>query len=121
MINPYVIIRVNDVKYGASQSGLLETLERRTSPVRDNGFCPRWNEAEYFVFSVNSVDVAMVEFIIMDSDNGFINDTMCKAAVPVSCLRHGIRSVQLYDQRGFQHGPYGYVRLIVEVDIKYDD
>ena len=121
VINPYVIVRVHDVKCDINRRVWLETTERRTLPVRDNGFCPTWNESEYIAFTVNSTDVAMVEFIVMDSDNGFINDTMCKSAVPMSCLRQGIRSVQFYDRCGLQRGPYGFVRLLVEVDMKYSD
>ena len=119
VINPYVIVRVHDVKSDTGQRDWLDTTERRTRPVKDNGFCPTWNESEYFAFTVNLVDVAIVEFIIMDSDNGFINDTMCKSAIPISCLRQGIRSVQFYDRCGFQHGPYKMARLVVDVDIKY--
>lgn len=116
-----MIVRVHDVKNSSGQREWLETTERRTQPVKDNGFCPTWTDSEYFAFTVNSADVAMVEFIIVDSDNGFINDTMCKSAVPISCLRQGIRSVQFYDRCGFQRGPYGFARLLVDVDIKYID
>lgn len=119
VVNPYVIVRLHDVKCTNGQKDWLETTERRTSSVRDNGFCPKWNESEYFAFTVNSVDVAMLEFIIMDSDNGFINDTLCKAAIPVSRIRQGIRCVQFFDRLGFQQGPYGMIRLIIETDIKY--
>eukprot|EP00571_Detonula_confervacea_P010115 CAMPEP_0172305222 /NCGR_PEP_ID=MMETSP1058-20130122/6551_1 /TAXON_ID=83371 /ORGANISM="Detonula confervacea, Strain CCMP 353" /LENGTH=873 /DNA_ID=CAMNT_0013016751 /DNA_START=79 /DNA_END=2700 /DNA_ORIENTATION=- len=130
VIDPYVIVRVHQAgKRGRIRSSLtkrttsgpvdwLETTERKTSSVRDNGFCPQWNESEYFSFSVTS-DVSMVEIVVMDSDAGFIDDQMCKAAIPVSCLRQGIRSVQFYDQCSSQHGPFGMARVLVDVDIKH--
>lgn len=93
----------------------LTTTERKTKSVRDNGFCPKWNEPEYFEFTVNS-DAAMCEIIVMDSDRGMIDDLMCKSAIPVSCLRHGIRCVQFYD-RGSQHGPFEMARILVDVEI----
>ena len=97
----------------------LARTERRTSSVRDNGFSPQWtNNSEEFAFSVGNPDVAMVEFVVVDSDRGFIDDTMCKSAVPVSCLRPGYRSVQFYD-RTSQHGPFGFARLLVDINIKH--
>jgi len=98
----------------------LETAtERKTSSIRDNGFCPQWNDdSGDFWFTVNS-EAAVVEFVVMDSDKGFIDDCMCKSAVPVSCLRQGLRSVQFYDQSSSQHGPFGFARILVDVDIKH--
>jgi len=133
VIDPYVIVRVHDVEKsetmrksvlnqtdstGSGQDDKLETTERKTTSVRDNGFCPQWKDSEYFSFPVNS-DVAMVEFIVMDSNRGFIDETMCQSAVPVSCLRQGYRSVQFYDQCSSQHGPFGFARILLDVDIKY--
>ena len=102
----------------STQSDWLGTSkkERKTSSIRDNGFSPQWND-EAFSFSVNS-EAAMLEFIVMDSDKGFIDDTMCKSAVPVSCLRSGIRCVQFYDQCSLQHGPFEFARILVDVDMK---
>lgn len=128
VIDPYVVVRVHDVensvdpKRSSSSSGQasnwLVTTERKTSSVRDNGFYPQWTDAEEFDFSVAHAEVAMLEFIVMDRDQGFVDDCMCKSAIPVSCLRQGLRSVQFYNQ-GSQHGPFGCARLLVDVDIKY--
>ena len=106
-----------------SKSGVaddwLVTTERKTKSIRDNGFSCKWEDESDFVYSVVSPDVAMVEFIVMDSDAGFLDDTMCKTAVPVSCLRKGIRSIQFYDQCSRQHGPFEMARVLVDVDIKH--
>eukprot|EP00584_Thalassiosira_punctigera_P003728 CAMPEP_0172537354 /NCGR_PEP_ID=MMETSP1067-20121228/8965_1 /TAXON_ID=265564 ORGANISM="Thalassiosira punctigera, Strain Tpunct2005C2" /NCGR_SAMPLE_ID=MMETSP1067 /ASSEMBLY_ACC=CAM_ASM_000444 /LENGTH=888 /DNA_ID=CAMNT_0013322641 /DNA_START=13 /DNA_END=2679 /DNA_ORIENTATION=+ len=131
VIDPYVIIRLHDVVKSETMrksmlasaddpghDDSLEITERKTSPVRDNGYCPQWKDAEYFSFTVNS-DVAVVEFIVMDNDRGFIDELMCKTAVPVSCLRQGLRCVQFYDQCSSQHGPFGMARILLDVDISY--
>jgi len=55
---------------------------------------------------------------VMDSDAGFLDDTMCKAAVPVSSLRTGVRSVVFHDYSSRQHGPFEMARVLVDVDIK---
>ena len=123
VIDPYIIVRLHDVKKtadaGQDDMDEIKITECRTSEVKDNGFCPQWKDAEYFEFQVNS-DVAMIEFIVMDSDTGFVDDLVCMAAVPVSCLKQGYRSLQLYDRRGSQHGPFDFARIIVDVDIKYN-
>lgn len=94
----------------------LETKEKRTRSVRDNGFCPEWDEE--FKFSVNS-DIAMLEIVVKDHNRGFIDEVMCKMAVPVSCLRQGLRSVQFYDQGSSQYGPFGMARILLDVEINH--
>ena len=155
VIDPYVVVRLHAVSddesksssvVKRSESGWLNTTERKTSSVRDNGFSPQWNDSEVFEFRVNSEDVAMLELVVVDSDQGFIgesfdglllyllantppshsttlllhetDDKMCKAAVPVSCLRRGYRTVQFYDHSS-QHGAYGMARVLLHVDVKY--
>ena len=118
-------MRLHDVKKSRPRDSDQEDMDEvkitefKTDEVKDNGFCPQWKDAEYFEFEVNS-DVAMIEFIVYDSDPGFVNDFVCMAAVPVSCLRHGYRSLPLYDQRGSQHGPFDFARIILDVDIKHE-
>ncbi|KAL7550595.1 hypothetical protein ACHAWF_013813, partial [Thalassiosira exigua] len=125
VIDPYVVIRLHDVgKRGSaikrttsSQDDWIEPQERKTSSVRDNGFGPQWRNAEWLSFEVTNADVAMLEFLVMDNDHGFIDDLMCKSAVPVSSLRQGYRSVQFYDQISQQHGPFGFAKILLEVGI----
>lgn len=104
----------------SSNPDWLDITEFKTKSVSDNGFCPQWKDSQTFEFSVNFVDVAMLEFVVMDSDKGLYDDTMCKSAVPVSCIRPGLRCVQFYDQSSSQHGPFGFARVLLEVNIKYD-
>lgn len=88
---------------------------KQTSIIRANGFCAEWNDADFFEFLVESMSVAMLEIIVMNNDEEFIDDIICKTALPVSCLRHGYRSVQFYDNCSQQHGLFGLARLLVEV------
>ena len=116
-------MRLHDVKKatGASQDDLDETeiTECKTDEVKDNGFCPQWKDGETFVFRVNS-DVALLEFVVMDHDSGFVDEFMCTAAVPVARLRRGYRSLSLYDQRGSQHGPFDFASIVLHVEFEYD-
>lgn len=125
VIDPYVIVRVHDVLEAAGSDSItsslrkdfLETSERKTKPIRDNGFCPQW-KSEVFCFPIHSPDIAMVEFVVMDNDAGFLDDKMCKTSVPVSCLRKGFRSVQFAGQCGKRHGAFDFASILVDVDIE---
>ena len=114
--SPYVIIRLHDVTTQQSEEW-LKVEERKTHTVQDNGFCPQWTDAKEFSFKVDSCGVAMLQFTIVHSDEGFLDDTMCRTAIPVSCLRQGIRSVQFYD-RNSQRGSFAFARLLVDVKIE---
>lgn len=88
---------------------------KHTSIIRANGFCAEWNDVDCFEFLVESVGVAMLEIIVMNNDEEFIDDIICKTALPVACLRQGYRSVQFYDNWSRQHGLLGLASLLVEV------
>ncbi len=116
--SPYVIIRLHDVVETTQQSEeWLKLKERKTHTVQDNGFCPQWTDAKEFSFKVESPGVAMLQFTIVHSGEGFIDDTMCRTAIPVSCLRQGLRSVQFYDHNS-QRGSFAFARLLVDVKIE---
>lgn len=88
IIDPYVVVRVDDVSLdaegdtveGSLRKDLLDKCERKTDDVRGNGYCPQWNSGLYS-FPVKSPDVAMVSFNVIDSDAGFLDDTMCKVSI----------------------------------------
>mmetsp|Transcript_14349 Transcript_14349/g.29288 ORF Transcript_14349/g.29288 Transcript_14349/m.29288 type:complete len:853 (-) Transcript_14349:45-2603(-) len=118
--SPYVILRLHDVTTttrAQKSEELLKVEERKTHTVQDNGFCPQWTDAKEFAFKVESPGVAMLQFTIIHSDEGFIDDKMCLTAIPVRCLRQGLRSVQFYD-RNCQHGSFAFARLLVSVEIE---
>lgn len=115
--SPYVIVRLYDVRTTTqTREEMLEIDERKTT-VSDNGFCPQWPDAKDFTFKVESAGVAMLLFTIVHADEGFIEEKICKTAIPVRCLRQGLRSVQFYD-RNSQHGSFAFARLLVSVDIE---
>lgn len=116
-IDPYVQIVTHDVV--CKEDSGKEEYKSSTyfnSCVNNNGFCPVWNEGEFQEFSISSPGVAMVQFYLMEEDVG-IDDKVAYAAIPVSCLRRGYRSIQLYDKYGTRRGPYGAASLLVEIDV----
>ncbi len=89
MTSPYVIIRLHDVVVTTQQcEEWLKLEERKTPTVPDNGFCPQWTDSKEFSSKVESPGVAMLQFIIVHAEEGFIDNTMCRTAIPVSCLRY---------------------------------
>jgi hypothetical protein len=116
VISPYVIIRLHDVVTQPSDER-LKVEERKTHKVQDNGFCPQWTGAKEFSFKVENPGVAMLQFTVHHSDEGFIDDTICRTAIPVRCLRQGLRSVHFYDSNS-QRGSLAFARLLVNVKIE---
>jgi len=119
VMDPYVVVSVHDACDAfpeKEQSSLSVTAESKTSSISDNGFCPQWKDAEIFSFDVNCPDVAMVKFSVMDREKSSSDRIMCEAAVPVSCLRCGYRSVHLYDNYGARPGAFAFATILVYVE-----
>jgi hypothetical protein len=112
VISPYVMIRLHDII-----EHRLKLDERKTNAVQDNGYCPQWAGGKEFSFQVDSPGVAMLQFTVLNSDEGFIDDIICRTAIPVRCLREGVRSVHFYD-RNSQWGTLALARLLVQVKIE---
>jgi phosphatidylinositol phospholipase C delta len=112
-IDPYVRVDLHDVK--VSKSGKVEyaLASHSTSVQNDNGFCPVWNDKGK-EFYVENPSVAMIQFSVFDSDID-LDDLVAVCAVPVSCLRKGVRSVQLYDRYNTRSGAFFYATLLVEI------
>jgi len=73
VIDPYLTVKLHDVNID-DEHDLVSTTEYRTGAVRNNGFCPIWNsDSDIFKFTVRCPDVAMIEFIVMDCDHGFLD------------------------------------------------
>jgi len=121
-IDPYVRVTVHDVLAEKNSKATEEDQDDWTSKehhetpyINDNGFCPVWDEKSFKEFEVQAPNVAMVVFAVLDKDTGF-DDRLAAAAVPVSCLRRGIRSLTLSDYHGKDWGPFDFVHLLVEID-----
>ena len=69
------------------------------------------------MFQVQHADLAMILFKLEDDDVAF-NDKIASAAIPVSCLRQGHQSIQLFDHHNSRTGPFQHATLLVH--ISYD-
>lgn len=115
-IDPYVQVSVHDVMTSAA-TGILSYVQNTytTVAVNDNGFCPVWNENGK-EFAVYSPDVAMVQFTLKEADIALADD-VGYAAIPLSCLRTGYRSIRLYDRNNTRTGPFNFASLLVEMQV----
>jgi phosphatidylinositol phospholipase C, delta len=110
-INPYVKITVYDV-----QNGVKETVTSfQTNVVPANGFFPIWN-SDMFHYHIENYEAAMVQLSVFDKKSTTSNDELiASSSVPVSCLRRGLRSVQLYDNSNTRSGAFDFASLLVEI------
>lgn len=117
-IDPYVKVSVYDVRNGDKE--ILTTYT--TSVVNANGFFPIWN-GEKFAFVVENPAAAMLQLSVYDKKTGVkaaanpnSTDTfVAGAAIPVSCLRRGLRSVKLFDTSNTRSGAFDFCGLLMEV------
>jgi phosphatidylinositol phospholipase C delta len=114
-IDPYVIVELHDVEMD-DDGGKEEYCQtaHTTEYIDDNGFCPVWND-EGKEFIVHNPEVAIFLFKMFDKDV-LADDKVAAAAIPVSCLRQGYRSIQLYDHQNSRTGAFRYATLLVKID-----
>jgi hypothetical protein len=108
-INPYVKI----VVYEGAANGQKKTIEHRTREVKKNGLNPVWDDKQGFSFSVISPVMSIVVFTVWDKSESGTDEIIGSAAMPISCLREGYRSVALFDSNHSRAGPYAYASLFV--------
>lgn len=114
-IDPYVQVSVHDVKGNQAVQSSFST-----GVVTDNGFCPVWtnqgdhNKSSTFEFVVYNPDLAIVRFGLRESDIT-LDEDVAYAAIPLTHLRTGYRSVQLYDRNNTRTGPFRSAALLMEV------
>jgi phosphatidylinositol phospholipase C delta len=112
-IDPLVKVELHDVKRSKGKEEYINA-SHLTSVVDDNGFCPVWNDKGK-VFHVENPAVAMFQFSLLDKDLVGDDKVAC-ATIPVSCLRQGWRSIQLYDHRNTRTGAFRFATLLVEIE-----
>ena len=112
-IDPLVKVELHDVKRSEGKEEYINTFHL-TSVIDDNGFCPVWNDKGK-EFQVENPAVAMFQFSLLDKDLVGDDKVAC-ATIPVSCLRQGWRSVQLYDHRNTRTGAFRFATLLVEIE-----
>lgn len=88
VIDPYVKIKM----YGITE----DTKRYRSKVIQNNGFNPHWDEK--VSFDLTRADLAEVLFEIYDQDKLSKDDFIGFAAIPISSLKPGYRSVNLYDK-----------------------
>lgn len=108
--NPRVIVELHDVVVRSGHGERFKISKHKIDCSNQNGFFSIF-EDKGKKFSVETPDVAMLVFRVeQNSSKGKILST---TAVPVSCLRKGYRSVQLYDVDNTRRGHFASATLLV--------
>lgn len=117
LVDPYVTVELHDIKCNDGKEEVVTTANQ-TESIQDNGLSPVFwtNDSQEMTFEVFHSDVAMVLFKVIDEDIG-MDDHIASAAIPVSCLRRGYRSIQLYSPHdNSRTGPFMFASLLVHID-----
>lgn len=115
IIDPFVKVTVHDVKEGSKKKEHFVSESQHTSSVSNNGFRPVWKSSP-MNFTIESPDVAMIQFTVWERDVVTLNEPLADSAIPFSCLRRGYRSVALYDPASnARSGAFGFASLLVEI------
>eukprot|EP00919_Chromeraceae_sp_WS-2016_P005147 GHVR01012141.1.p1 GENE.GHVR01012141.1~~GHVR01012141.1.p1 ORF type:complete len:801 (-),score=133.50 GHVR01012141.1:119-2521(-) len=104
IVDPFVCVRVD----GAPQ----DCAKYTTPHVEENGFNPQWID-QVFTFHVTVPSVALLTFEIRDMDR--VRTTfIAGASLPMSCIRPGLRSVNLFDHK-FNKIPWASLQVHVDI------
>lgn len=111
-IDPYVKISLFDCHEGREVNSI-----HTTNIVYNNGFSPIWNFEDSFNFNVKNSSVAVMQFTVWDRNSPLSKDDeiIASASVPISCMRQGIRSVQLFDENMTRSGAFDFASLLVMI------
>jgi phosphatidylinositol phospholipase C delta len=114
-IDPYVKISLFDCHEGkeVNSSQTTETLFK-------NGFSPIWNFETSYQLDVKNTCVAVIKFLMWNK-NSLLKDgkIIASASVPISCMRQGIRSVQLFNKNMTRSGAFEFASLLVVVKFEH--
>jgi len=109
-IDPYVKISLFDCHEGKEL-----TTNQMTNAVFNNGFSPIWNFEDSFHFDVKNSSVAVMQFTVWNKNSLSDDEIIASSSVPISCMRQGIRSVQLFDENMTRSGAFDFASLLVLV------
>lgn len=70
-----------------------------------------------FTFDIKNPDTAILSFRVMDEDNAS-SEFVGFQALPIACLRPGVRVVQLCDEKGKRYGDFSFAQLMVWVGVE---
>eukprot|EP00934_Nitzschia_sp_Nitz4_P002523 Nitzschia sp. Nitz4//scaffold6_size259037//228939//233468//NITZ4_001122-RA/size259037-augustus-gene-0.307-mRNA-1//1//CDS//3329557037//2513//frame0 len=105
-INPFVKLSV----YGGDIDG--KSVEHRTKVAMGNGLNPVWDEKSGQTFTSRNPSLSMCVFTVWHKgETG--DEFLAASAIPVSCMREGLRSVALFDECNTRTGLYSRASLLV--------
>ena len=108
--NPRVFVELQDVVVRSGHGERLKISKHKVDCSNKNGFFANF-EDKGKKFSVETPDVAMLIFRVeQNSSKGKVLST---TAIPLSCVRKGYRSVQLYDVDNTRRGHFASATLLV--------
>lgn len=114
-MDPMVILELHDVQVSLREQVRFVTTAHQVKCINENGFCPIFQDKGR-EFVVENSDVAMVVFRVVDRHiESPERNKIADASIPVSCLRRGYRSVQLFDEDNTRQGPYLFATLLVYI------
>jgi len=93
VIDPYVKIIVNGLP--------VDKQLFKTKVIKNNGFNPVWKAD--FKIAIANPDLAMITFIVSDSDVISSDDLIGYYSLSVSCIRDGYRHIPLRDTHGKEY------------------
>lgn len=103
IIDPFVVVYLN----GPNMS---EFVEVKTKTIQDNGFNPVWNQT--FTFDIKRPELNYLTFYVNDEDV-LSHEFIAFVSLPVSCIREGFRTIQLYNIMGKRDQDFEYASLFV--------
>ena len=113
MINP----RVRVTLYDGGQN--VPPIVHVTDTLKKNGLNPVWDEKRGSNFEVNDASTAIVLFSLWDVDELNVEeDFIAAAAIPISCMRQGYRSIPLFDANHMRCGSHASTMLLARIDAK---
>lgn len=105
IIDPFLKIEIHGVS--------IDKQEQKSSVMKNNGFNPVWNEE--FHFNIEVPELALVRFVIYDSDR-YLDDFIGYYVVPFNSLMQGYRHFPLFDKNGEQ-----FEQGVMYIHVKIDD
>lgn len=107
-INPFVRV----VIYGGDVEG--KKAEHRTKIAMKNGLNPIWDEGSCVKFTSKNPSLSLCVFTVWHKgEHG--EEFIAGAAMPVSCMREGFRSVALFDANHTRLGRHEFASLLLNV------
>ena len=108
-VNPFVKVTF----YGGDLEG--SKAEHRTKVVMKNGVNPIWDDKACVKFTSKNPSMSLCVFTVWHKGENGVEEFIAGAAMPVSCMREGFRSVALFDTMHSRLGRYAFASLLVNL------